>query len=499
MKSLFVILIVILISSAIYPQGGTLNSDKLILLPVQDDPTVSIKIWFKVGAQNDPEGKEGLAYLTASMISDGATKKNSYEQILEKLYPLAAGYNANTSMEMTVYNGRVHKDNLNEYLSLYLDGVLTPAFNEVDFKRIKDEVLTYLSTTLKYSSDEELGKAVLYNNIFAGTPYDHLVEGTIAGIESITIDDVKKFYSTYYTRDNYVLALGGGYEKSLIERLNNDLQKLPSGNPAAVPKPKLSPLAGMEVVIVNKEAPATAISLGYPIDVVRGSKEWYALAIANSWLGEHRNSSSHLYQVIRESRGLNYGDYSYIEHFPNGGQRQMPPVNVARQQQIFEIWIRPVPNETKHFSLRAAVRELQKLVDKGMTEEDFELTKNFLSKYVLHYAPNTQTRLGYAVDDKFYGIEEGHLNKFRKMLNELTLEDVNSAIKKHLQYQNIKIAVVTNEAESFKKNLVSNAESPIEYSTPKSEEVYQEDKEIIKYHLPVTEDKVKILSVEDLF
>ena len=69
--------------------------------------------------------------------------------------------------------------------------------------------------------------------------------------------------------------------------------------------------------------------MGFPIDVLRGAQEWYALAIANSWLGEHRNSSSHLYQVIREARGLNYGDYSYIEHFPAAGGCMMPPQNVG--------------------------------------------------------------------------------------------------------------------------------------------------------------------------
>ena len=92
----------------------------------------------------------------------------------------------------------------------------------------------------------------------------------------------------------------------------------------------------------------------------------------------------------------------------------MPPVNAARHQQIFEIWIRPVPNETKHFVLRTAIRELQKLVDNGMTKDDFELTRQFLYKYVLHYAPDTQTRLGYALDDKFYGIEGSHLKSLER-------------------------------------------------------------------------------------
>jgi zinc protease len=39
-------------------------------------------------------------------------------------------------------------------------------------------------------------------------------------------------------------------------------------------------------------------------------------------------------------RVFNYGDYSYIEEFPDGGERNMPPVNVPRRIQLFKIWIR---------------------------------------------------------------------------------------------------------------------------------------------------------------
>ena len=60
--------------------------------PVKDDPTISFRLWFKVGSQDDPPGKEGLAAITAAMIAEGATQSNSYEQILDKLFPLAAGY-----------------------------------------------------------------------------------------------------------------------------------------------------------------------------------------------------------------------------------------------------------------------------------------------------------------------------------------------------------------------------------------------------------------------
>ncbi|MCU7494541.1 MAG: insulinase family protein [Ignavibacteria bacterium] len=473
--------------------------ENLVLLPVKNDPTVSFKIWFNAGSEYDPKGKEGLAYITARLISEGATLHNSYEEILEKLFPLASGYSASASVEMTVYSGRVHKDNLEVYYPLFLDGIIRPKFSEQDFDRIKDETLNYLTTTLKYSSDEDLGKTVLYDFIFENTPYGHSEQGTISGVRNITLDDVRNFYQTYYNRNNFVLGIAGGYSKKLAERLQKDLSALPEGTRQNFPDINYEPIKGLNVKMINKDAQATAISFGFPINLKRGEKDWYALAVANSWLGEHRNSSSHLYQVIREARGLNYGDYSYIENFPNGGQLQMPPVNVARRQQIFEVWIRPVPNETRHFVLRSALREIKNFIDNGLTREEFELTRKFLKNYVLHYAPETEMRLGYALDDKFYGLQNSHLETFRKMMDQLSLEDVNNAIKKYLNYGNMKIAIITKDAESFKSALENNTTSPITYSTPKADKVYEEDKEIQDYKLDIPAGNIKIIGVEELF
>jgi zinc protease len=221
--------------------------------------------------------------------------------------------------------------------------------------------------------------------------------------------------------------------------------------------------------------------------------------VANSWLGEHRNSSSHLYQVIRTARGLNYGDYSYIEAYPEGGRRQKPPTNVARRQQCFEIWIRTLPNDQGLFALRAALRELDGLVRDGMTQEEFELTRSFLSKYILHFAETTFQRLGYAVDDRFYGLSEPHLETFRRTLQDLTLEEVNAAIGKHLQMQRMKIAIVTGEAETLREHMHTDAATPIEYRTPKSEAIMAEDKEIASWPLGIAADAIRVVPVEEMF
>ena len=492
-------LTIILLFAMISMSFSNPKNDNMVLLPVKEDPTVSFRILFTVGSQNDPPGKEGLAALTASLLTEGATQKHSYEEILELLYPMAASINSQVDKEMTVFYGRTHKDNLNDYYTLFKEVLFEPAFNEADFNRVKDNLLNYVQRTLRYAQDEELGKEVLYEFIFEGSSYQHLEEGHVSSLINITLDDVKQFYRENFTRTNLIIGLGGGFDDAFADQVQEDFAVLPIGKKAAVPPPPVKPINGMQVKIVEKDANATAISFGYPIHVLRGSRDFYALAIATSWLGEHRNSASHLYQVIREARGLNYGDYAYIEHFPIGYARQFPPPNVARRQQIFQIWIRPVPNQARLFAFRAALRELQKLVDNGMSKEEFELTRKFLKNYILHYAPTTMMKLGYALDDRFYGIKEGHWNLYRKMLDELSLEEVNAAIRKHWQYQNLKAVFISNEAEALKEALVNNTPSPITYESEKPAEILEEDKEIAAYPLHVSPENVTIVKVEQVF
>ncbi len=108
-------------------------------------------------------------------------------------------------------------------------------------------------------------------------------------------------------------------------------------------------------------------------------------------------------------------------------------------------------------------------------------------------------RLGYALDDRFYGIKGSHLELFREMMKTLTREDVNAAIKKHWQYGKMAIAVVTKDASAFKDALANDAPSPITYKTPKPQSVLDEDKEISVFPVKVKPENVKVVKVGELF
>ncbi|MCG8455247.1 MAG: insulinase family protein [Holophagales bacterium] len=480
--------------------GGGAPASNAVLLPVPSDPTVTFMVWLDVGSSDDPAGKEGLAALTGALIAGGATENRSYEQILEQLYPIASSYNVRVDKEMTTLSGRTHRDNLELFYELFSDAYLRPASDASDFERLKSDQKNAIETGLRYADDEELGKAALQHFVFEGTPYAHPVQGTVKGLDSITLDEVKAFYQQYYTAANARVALGGGFDDALLQRFEASLESLPAGGDPPPPSIEAQPIEGRSALLVAKPGADASISFGFPVGVSRGEDDFYALWVANSWLGEHRNSSSHLYQVIRETRGMNYGDYSYIEAFPEGGRRQMPPTNVGRSHQLFEIWIRTLPNEQAIFALRAALRELESLISGGLDEEEFQLTRSFLEKYHLHFADTTSSRLGYRVDDAFYQIGgDGHLARFGAKMRQLTREQVNAAVTKHLQSENMKIAIVTGAAEELAKGLASGEPTPITYANPKSAEVLAEDEEIASYPLGLAADAVSTVKVEEIF
>ena len=485
------------------PATGTapeLKDSAVVLLPVAADPTVSFSLQFAVGSQNDPPGKEGLAFLTGQMLVDAATESRSLDQILEALYPLAAGYDIRVDRETSTLTGRVHRDNLDAYLELFTDALLHPRFDADDFARVQSDAINEIENTLRYSSDEELGKAAFNAALFRGTRYAHPNEGTVQGLTAVTLDDVRAFYRRYYTVANVRVGLAGGTDAALVARVTAAVNRLPAGESLAPPAIAPTPIEGRSVTLIAKPGADASISFGFPIDVRRGDRDFYALFIANSWLGEHRNQSSHLFNVIREQRGLNYGDYSYIEAFPDGGERMMPPWNVPRRHQAFEIWIRTLPNAQAPFALRAALRELTLVVDNGLTREQFELTRAFLKKYSLHFAETTSARLGYAMDDHFYGIEgDGHLAQFRRMMDALTLDDVNAAIQRHWQYHDLKIAIVTGEAAALAETLASGAPTPISYDTPKPASILEEDRAIAAWPLDIAAERIETIPVESAF
>jgi zinc protease len=496
--SLFLVLSVVAPAAAINRSQKTMSTKNAsVLLPTRA-PLISFRIIFMTGAASDPKGKEGVAALTAAMLSQGGSRAMTYEQIVEAMYPMATSFSSQIDKEMTVFQGSTHIDNLDKYYGLISQMLLDPGFREDDFNRLKTDAINYLKTSLRESNDEELGKEHLYNIIYAGHPYAHNNTGTVSSLEKMTLADVQAFYKAHYTQANMVLGLAGGYPKTFPDKVKADFAKLPAGTAATgnYDDPKLAP--GMQISIIQRETRATAVSLGFPIAVTRSDKDWPALALVASYFGQHRSSNSYLYQRLRESRGLNYGDYAYIEYFPRGMFQFTPDPNQGRSSQIFQIWIRPVVPENGHFVLRAALYEYDKLVREGMSKEAFEATREFLIKYNNILTQTQDAQLGYALDSRYYNIPD-YVTYMRDQLSKLTLDDVNNAIRKYLKSDAMRIVMITKDAAGLREAIVNNKPSPITYNSAKPKEITDEDKVIETYKINVKPEDVVIVPVDKVF
>ncbi len=496
-----------------------LMGQEVVELKQSNSAKIIVKLMFNNGSISDPSGKEGLTYTTVQLITQGGTGDLSYSDIQDMIYPMATRYSVSVDKEVTIFTFQFHKDWQDSFYPIMMGLITNPSFELADFDRVKVNQQAYVDQVIRASSDEEYSKKALEDFLFRGTNYQHMIEGNSASVTSITLEDVKEHYKKFFTKNNLMIGIAGNYSSSFLDKLKSDLASLPDTNPE-IPEPAVIEMPnGIEVEIIAKDgAFGSAIFAGYPLNITRADDEFAALVVANSYLGEHRKSYGRLYQMIREQRSMNYGNYSYIEWYNNGGGNMLPPPGVPRQSNYFSIWIRPVQIAKQlrmqyeelsgikighaHFALRMTLREIDKMIKDGITEEDFEATRAFLKSYIRLYIKSPSNQLGYLMDSKMYG-RENYIEELDILLSDVTLEEVNNAIKKYFQIDNMKITIVTDrsEAKALAKSLKNNLTSSMSYSNLVKaglpEEVLSEDSDTENFKLNVK--KVTIVDSKDTF
>lgn len=497
-KSIPFVLALAVLTSACAPTGQEAASNiQTVTLPSPESPLVPVRLMFKVGSIHDPAGKEGLAALTGMMVGDAGTQQRSYSELIDALYPMASSIDVSTDREVTVISGVAHRETLDDYTALLTEAILQPAFDESDFNRNKELLLSYLTTTMRATNDELLGLEGIQQVIFDGHPYQQSPAGTVEGLESITLDDVKAFYNEHYTQANLMLGVAGGYPGDYVAGLASTLSALPEGTPGDLAAlPEISAAEGRNFTLIDKETDSVGIHFGYHLPINRSDPDYYPLMVANSYLGEHRTFHGRLMQQLRGKRGLNYGDYSYIEYWDNPPFTSNPAPNYPRRDQYFSVWVRPVVPSTAHFALRNAMYEVDRLVEQGMTQEEFELTRDFVTNYSKLWARTLANRLGFLMDSEFYGMPY-YIDEIDSILANMTVDDVNAAIKKYLTTDNFHAVMVTNNAEEVKAALEADESSPMVYNTDPEPEVVEADKLIDA--IKVAPDSITIVPIEEMF
>lgn len=475
------------------------SGSRVVLAPVPGSAAVAVRVLFYSGSIDDPKGKEGLTALTANLMAEGGTKELAYPALLRALYPMAASIGVQVSNEQTVFVGVCHRDHLDRFLPLLAGVIREPRLDEGDFNRIKQDMLNDIEKRLRATDDENLGKEMLNLMLYPKEhPYGHFVGGTVEGLKSITLADVRAHLAKVFGKSRVLPGAGGAADDAVARALTSALEGLPEGAPRVAEIPAVEKPSRMQVLIAEKPSKAVAISMGFPIDVVRGAPDWPSLGLVQSYFGEHRQFHGVLMSEMREKRGLNYGDYAYVEKFVQDGWSTNALPNVARRRQHFEIWIRPVDPKDAVFAIRLALHYLDRLVDQGLDQAGVDGTRQFLEGYTRLWDLTPNRRLGYALDDRFYGTEH-HLEQYRAALAGLTPDKVNAAIRAHLVKRPLYVAIVAQDAEGLRQALIAGAKTEKVYQAKVDDSVLREDESVSVLPLGIEASDVKVVKVEELF
>ncbi|MFT3706563.1 MAG: pitrilysin family protein [Archangium sp.] len=469
---------------------------KLVVIPVANKPIVSVRLVFRTGSVDDPRGKEGLTALTTRVLLEGGTKSLDSAQLAEALYPMAADVNSDTDKEFTTIAARVPRERLPRFLEIFSEMLLAPRFDEKEFARLKSEQLSTIRTRLRQENDEELSKIALDALLAEGHPYRHFNGGTEEGVTAVTLDDVRAHWKNVFTQDRLIIGLAGGVDDALAQQVKTTLSALPAKGMARAPLPTAPGPMG-QVIIVKRDTASTAGNFGFTTTARRDSADFVDLFIALSYLGEHRQEHGVLFHELRDRRGLNYGTYSYAQHFRQDGFESIPRANILRSQQDVTFWLRPVPAKNAVYATRGILYFLERLRSAPPPPENFETARGFLMGATRTWVMTDQRKLGWAIDDVINGTPD-FLGGVRKRLETITPADAQAVVRKYVALENINYAYVTKDADALAAALKSGAPSPITYASPKSEELLRDDSAISTVPLPLVADQIRVIDANDV-
>ncbi|KAE8175575.1 M16 family metallopeptidase [Photobacterium carnosum] len=284
------------------------NGINVIGTEYQETPTITLQLGVPAGRRVEPEGKAGLAQLTATMMNEGTTKLTA-EQMASKLDTLGSSITVNAGLYGSTISLTTLTKNLPQTLALFEQRLLTPNFTESDFKRLKKQMLEGI--VYEHQSAEWLASQATRDVLFKGTVFSRPAEGTHASINAITLQDVKDFYQRYYTPNGADVVVVGDISS---KNLKADLAPLTAwkGQPEPVfSTPILPHLSQQAVWLVNKpNAPQTVIRFVRQGLAYDATGELFKTQLANFNLAGNFNSRLNL--NLREDKGYTYGAGGYL-------------------------------------------------------------------------------------------------------------------------------------------------------------------------------------------
>lgn len=397
-------------------------------------PLVSFRMIIPgAGSAFEPQGLDGLANLTAELLLKG-TSTMTAEEIAEALDFLGARFAISDAEEYATVYGECLSEHLPRLLQIASECLISPAFKEDEYKKELSRKIDNLKA-IKDNPGSAL-RQYFRKAYFGDHPFGHLSVGTDSSLKKMTLQEIKKFYSSRYRPDVAIMAVVGEVEKEkLLEILKSTIGKWPKPSTPApsisippVPVPK-----GKKLIFVDKpDATQSYFALGAPGYPV-GDKISARASIMNTlWGGRF---TSWLNTELRIKRGLTYGASSSFQSWKIGGLFMAS--SYTKNDKIGEM-------------LDITFDLLKKAKTQGFSAEEVDSARN----YILGQFPPTLETNGSKANAYlrliYYGLGFDYYDKYLKEISNARPEDIKAVATKLLPESDFVLVVVGKGAEAKK-------------------------------------------------
>jgi zinc protease len=295
------------------------NGMTILLLEKHELPLVSAELALRSGSVSDPDGKEGLAAITADLLRKG-TATRSAEQFSAESDFIGMNYGARTALESTGVAVDFLKKDSDTALELLADVVLHPSFPEDEVKKLVAQRQDSLRSA-KDNPQQVLG-AYFSKALFGDHPYGRPGGGDEVSVGKITRGDVAACYAKFYTPGNTVLAVVGDFDSAAMEaRLKTLFGAWQGAAPPAVAVPALKAVTGRHVLLIDKpDATQTYFAIGN-VGLADNSLDKAPAQVVNTLFGGRFTSMFN--EELRVKSGLSYGASSRFQYLKQPGAFQM--------------------------------------------------------------------------------------------------------------------------------------------------------------------------------
>lgn len=410
------------------PTGAT-----LLVLENRATPTISLRGSLRAGSYFEPRDKPGLARLTADMLERG-TRRRTKLQLANDLESVGAQIEFSADPFSVEIAARALAKDLSLLLNTLAEQLREPAFPAEELEKLKQQAIAAIQEQQANTRLRAYEKFSQLTYDPANPFYVHAGDALVKSLNSITVEDVRRFYDARYGGRSLILSVVGDVQTSEVQSLFAAAFGEfggPESVEISVDDPEPPAESRREIVIVREKANVDVL-LGSAAPLRRDARDYYAATLANGALGES-TLSSRLGLQVRDREGLTYGI----------GSRFRAP-SLAAGPWYIAVSVNPTNVER---AVNSALTVLRDYVTHGMTADELADEK---SSAIGSFKVSLSTNAGLAEalwNAEFYELGLDYIDRFPELIQAVTLEEANAAIRKYFRPDHLTV-VIAGDYES---------------------------------------------------